>query len=189
MKIGFSGASGSGKTTIVKQLKELLSEDFNVVAINEVARSVFLEFNETYGYQNLTEIRNSEHYLSFQKRILDEQIYWERKYQKEYNIVLCDRTIYDILLYVLLYGKPRDIRRFLCYFEYRCEAHEPYDKIFLLEYLKGVDVDDGFRTPDIEYRNAQELILKNLLREVEYVYIPQSSVEQRLALILLELGL
>lgn len=178
MKIGLSGAGGSGKSTVAEAVFERLHNNgFSVGLINEVARWVFREFSEEHGFKNLTEIRRSDKYINFQKRILDEQIKLERDFEQMFDIVICDRTIYDIYMYAFLYSDSESFESFLKYYNYRKQNFKEYDKIFLFEYLKGVNVDDGFRTPDINYRSGQEVILKNILRD--YIYIPQKPIEVR----------
>jgi len=178
MKVGFVGASGSGKSTTA----EAIFKRYNVGLIKEVARIVFEEFSEKYGFRDLVELRNSDKYINFQKRILCEQIGLEREAVREFDVVLCDRTVYDIYMYAYLYSKPRDFESFLSYYNYRMKTFEEYDKIFFFEYLKGVDVDDGFRTPDVKYRDTQEIILKKILENlgINYTYIPQKPLEVRI---------
>ncbi len=53
MLIGFAGASGSGKTTLVNAIAEKI--DCGVV--REVARDVFEEWKQRYGFESLAEIR------------------------------------------------------------------------------------------------------------------------------------
>lgn len=177
MKVALTGASGSGKTVTANAIFEQLKDEYSIALIHELARYIFKEYQETYGFESLAELRRSVKHLQFQKDILREQIKIENIMSRKFDIVICDRTIFDSYLFAFLYGSPAEFEEYVTFFNKEIEKWQDYDKIFLLEYLKGVNVDDGFRTPDVGYRAAQEVILKNILPG--YVYVPQKSLEVR----------
>jgi len=181
MLVGFSGAAGSGKTTLVDLVAQKLRDHgYSVGVVREVAREVFKEFEERYGVKSLNELRSTELYLDFQIRILREQVSAEDRLLREHDIVLCDRTIYDNLMYTLIWcsgSAALETYRFV--FE-QCAKNRKYTIIFLCEPIND-DVDDGFRTPDIDYRELQEWLLKLLLPN--YSYLPVMPIEQRVSLV------
>jgi len=184
MIIGLCGPSGSGKTTTARMLYSTLKErGYNVGIVNEVVRDVFPRF----GFKDLTAIRNSDKYYEFEVAIMIEQMERESKAAKQYDIVICDRTVFDIFLYVVLYGDLETIIDFVDEFAGNLWYHS-YDKVFLFEPIPG-NVDDGFRTPDINNRDMQLFLLNRWLREMCYTYVPYMSVEDRVKFILKEVQL
>jgi len=146
--VGFSGAAGSGKTTLAREVAKRLKErGYSVAVVEEIARiAIFVE-----------------------------QLNAEDRARKEAEIVLCDRTVYDNLMYTLLWCDVRTIAMYCNQFV-RNVGDRRYDVIFLCEWIDG-DVDDGFRTPDIDYRETQEWLLKMLLPD--YIYLPVMPMEER----------
>jgi len=174
--VGFSGAAGSGKTTLAREVAKRLKErGYSVAVVEEIARKVFEEFREKYGVRSLNELRESGMYPAFQFAIFVEQLNAEDRARKEAEIVLCDRTVYDNLMYTLLWCDVRTIAMYCNQFV-RNVGDRRYDVIFLCEWIDG-DVDDGFRTPDIDYRETQEWLLKMLLPD--YIYLPVMPMEER----------
>ena len=58
ISIGFSGAAGVGKTTLVKELFSYYKKQGLIVdVINEVARDIFSIYSQTHGVRTLEEMR------------------------------------------------------------------------------------------------------------------------------------
>lgn len=177
MKIGFAGAAGSGKTTLVNELSKKME---NTGIVKEVARDVFSFFKEKFGVNSLKEIReDGKLHLRFQKMILDKQIAREKELSKKYKTVLTDRTVYDIFVYLVLRGDLSQLEAFTKYFNYRMENFEKYDLIFVPGYIEN-GVDDGLRSYDLEDRETQELLIISLLNRERWFYIPVMDVEKRI---------
>ena len=116
MKIGLTGTSCAGKTTLAKQL----SEYFNFDIVKEIARN--------YNKDDLI-------YENIQYNILFDQIRAELLSKKD---VVTDRTVIDNYIHIILRHKSRKsllhlIRSWV----------ETYDIIFLCKKLPFIE--DGFR--------------------------------------------
>lgn len=171
MLVGFAGASGSGKTTLVNECARRLKKlGYNVGVVNEVVREVFKEFQEAYGFNSLMEIRNSDMLLEFQKSCLIRQILKEDEAVREHDIVLTDRTVYDNIFYTLFWQKG-DIEGMKEYITLSdvVRMRDRYDLIFLCELIDD-NVDDGFRTVDVTYREVQHAIISMILPK--FIYVP-----------------
>ncbi len=177
MKIGFAGAAGSGKTTLVNELGKKME---NTGIVKEVARDVFETFKEKFGVNSLKEIReDGKLHLRFQKMILDKQIAKEKEMSEKYKTILTDRTVYDIFVYLVLRGDLNQLEAFTKYFNYRMENFKKYDLIFVPGYIED-NVDDGLRSYDLEDRETQELLIISLLNREKWYYVPVMSVNKRI---------
>ena len=169
--VGFDGASGGGKTTLVKALaKDLKKLGFKVGVVHEVVRDIFKEYQEKFGFKDLKEIRNSNMILDFQQKCLVEQYLEEEdKLNKGYDVVLSDRTLFGNEFFTLFYQNG-NFRALNGYFEKLKDylkvrmltRGKAYDLVIITPPLKGIDVDDGFRTYDLDYRDVQTFVIKQL---------------------------
>ena len=177
MLIGFSGASGSGKTAIVKELARRL----NCGLVPEIARKVFEEWKHRYGFESLAEIRMYSP-TRFQLEVLREQIKREDEELEKHDIVITDRTIYDNLFFAIFYHD--DINLLNRYFKEfrRREIQRKYDLLFICELLNA-DVNDGFRTADLAYRELQQFVIRRLV-PYRTLSIPVIQLESRIDLVL-----
>jgi len=176
MLIGFAGSSGSGKTTLVNAIAEKI--DCGVV--REVARDVFNDWKQRYGFESISEIRMYSP-TKFQLEVFREQIRKEDEELEKHDIVITDRTIYDNLFFTIFYHDDVSLlNRYLKEFRRR-EAERRYDLLFVCQAV-NVDV-DGFRTPDIAYRELQELVIARLV-PYRTLYVPAIPVDRRVDLVL-----
>lgn len=185
MLIGFSGPSCSGKTTVIQKVYEQLrNQGIRVAMINEVARWVFDRYFSGYG--TLDRLRRDKWALmQFQRKVYEEQIYLEQVLCQQYDLVLTDRTLFDVLMYVVTYCDVRHIAMFA----QSCMAvgDEWYDKVFLFEPLEGVNCEDGFRSAtDIGTRRVHFEMLKNWFGHWDRVVVVPAdmSVEERVQLVI-----
>jgi len=169
--IGFDGASGGGKTTLVNQLAEILErEGYDVGVVQEVVRGVFREFKKKYGFNNLTELRASSRIAEFQQRCLVEQYLQEELMMDEHDIVLSDRTLFGNEFFTLLYCKDsKALNEYFSkledYLNVRKLTHgKIYDAVVIVHPLPEINVDDGFRSQDLHYREVQTFAIKQLAR-------------------------
>lgn len=169
--IGFDGASGGGKTTLVKELaKALRKEGYEVGVITEVVRDVFEEFREKYGFNSLSEIRASPKIAEFQTECLKLQYYLENQMLADRcQIILTDRTLFGNEFFTILYCRDHEalnsyMKLLYEYLNLRIlDYGKVYDAVVIFPPLpKSVNVDDGFRTPDLNYRMAQTLVIEQL---------------------------
>ena len=177
MLIGFSGASGSGKTTLINAI----AEKINCGVVREVAREVFNDWRQRYGFESLAEIRIYSP-TKFQLEVFREQVRRENEELASHDIVLTDRTIYDNFFFTIFYHDDVSLlNRYLKEFRRR-EAERRYDLLFVCQAVSA-DVDDGFRTPDIAYRELQEFVIARLV-PYKTLYVPAIPVDRRVDLVL-----
>lgn len=97
LKIAFIGSHGVGKTTLCYGLAARLKErDLPVEVVHEVARRSPLPINE-------------ETSVAAQSWILHMQIAEELVAQVRYPVVVCDRSVLDNYVYLLLAAGPQEV--------------------------------------------------------------------------------
>ena len=176
MLIGFAGSSGSGKTTLVNAI----AEKINCGVVTEVARDVFNDWKR-YGFESLAEIRMYSP-TKFQLEVFREQVRREDEELANHDIVLTDRTIYDNFFFTLFYHDDVSLlNRYLKEFMKR-ELERRYDLLFFCQTVNA-DIDDGFRTPDLAYRELQEFVIRRLV-PYRTLYVPAIPVDRRVNLVL-----
>ena len=138
-KVAFIGSHGVGKTTLCYGLAARLKRrDVGVEVVHEVARRCPLPINE-------------ETSVAAQSWILHTQIAEELVAQARYPVVVCDRSVLDNYVYLLLAAGRQDAPQGL--------VHVP-----IVEELSP----DGVRAPDpgfqyaVEERLRQELAMREL---------------------------
>jgi GTPase SAR1 family protein len=149
-KIAFIGSHGVGKTTLCYGLAARLKRrDVAVEVVHEVARRCPLPINE-------------ETSVAAQSWILHSQIAEELVAQARYPVVVCDRSVLDNYVYLLLAAGRQEGAEALVRFwmqGYDLLVHVP-----IVEQLSP----DGIRSPDpgfqyaVEDRLARELAERNL---------------------------
>ncbi|HEX3130907.1 MAG TPA: ATP-binding protein [Thermoanaerobaculia bacterium] len=144
-KIAFIGTHGVGKTTLCYGLASRLKRrDISIEVVHEVARRCPLPINE-------------ETSVAAQSWILHTQIAEELVAQARYPVVVCDRSVLDNYVYLLLAAGRQDALEMLM------EAWiRTYD---ILVHVPIVDQPspDGFRSPDPSFQRAVD---ERLLREL-----------------------
>ncbi|MDR3591557.1 MAG: ATP-binding protein [Negativicutes bacterium] len=155
MKIAISGSHGVGKTTLAKAL----SEKLNYPMITEVARTVAKEM----GFANTDQIRQAdmETITRFQTRIFYDQMLAEHGYREHLDNFISDRSIFDCVAYMILYGMDQKIIDFFIASAAVMSGH--YDLIIFCPVPLGKIQNDGFRLTDKESQFKYGMILKDLL--------------------------
>ena len=187
--VGFAGASYSGKTTTANELKSrLIKEGYKVCLINEHARQILTEFKTT-----LDRIRNDKTlFMLFQNEILIrhiDNVY--RSLSDDYDIILCDRTVFDIVSYVILYNHLIHDDDFTAFYVNCIKFAKHYNTLFLFQplpmdnnYFDGVRLANEKRIMfqeilkgliasyylECQGFNVYEVPLMNLEDRVEYIY-------------------
>ena len=151
MKIAFIGSHGVGKTTLCYGLAARLKAcDVGVEVVHEVARRCPLPINE-------------ETSLSAQSWILHSQIAEELVAQARYPLVVCDRSVLDNYVYLLLAAGPQPGPEGLVSWWIRS-----YDLLVHVP-IVAEPRPDGIRAPNpsfqwaVEERLTRELAARNLL--------------------------
>ncbi|HHT09854.1 MAG TPA: AAA family ATPase [Atribacter sp.] len=187
ISIGFSGAAGVGKTTLVKELFSYYKKQGLIVdVINEVARDIFSIYSQTHGVRTLEEMRLiPELYLMFQNDVLEIQITREMRIrEKSPELLLLDRTVYDNYLYTLLYCRRSDhselfdriTKRF-----YEYLISQPYQQIIYLLPHGTKNYDEFRASEDLNNQEVQDVVLRLLtsfsLDRIKWV--TTTSLEER----------
>ena len=139
MKVAISGAHGTGKTTLayakVKALK-LANPTKTVALLQEVAAECPLPINRDATMQS-------------QLWILGQQLKREIELAARFDILVCDRTVFDILAYTC----HVDVRLGQDLFRALLPYARTYDIIYF-KHLKGNDFpyNDGLRDTDPAFR-------------------------------------
>ena len=176
MLIGFSGSVSSGKTTLVNAI----ADKINCGVVREVEKEVFEEWKHRYGFESIAEIR-MYYPTKFQLEVLREQIKREDEELEKHDVVIADRTIYDSLFFAIFYHDDVSLlNRYLKEFRKR-ELKQKYDLLFVCQAVNVVD--DGFRTPDIAYREIQEFVIRRLI-PYRTLRIPAIPADRRVNLVL-----
>lgn len=179
MIIGLSGASGSGKTTLTNALAgELRRRGYNVGVVKEVVRNVFPRYREKYGFKSLPELRKSPVVTQFQLEVFREQVRQEDEADRRYELVITDRTIYDNLFFTLFYHDSNYELLEQYIEELKVLESKRYQLIFLCSPLHE-NVDDGFRTTDLYYRNLQQFVIRRLIPPEIPVHVVPSFSEPK----------
>lgn len=160
MRIAFSGACHSGKTTLIKKIKAL---DNDFVVLDEIIRDYNIDIDDVRS-------RPGE-YLELQIKIITKKIQQERECVL-FNKVLIDRSIFDSTYYLNKYldvnklnNRQKILLNFLNnkIFAHYEKVNNIYDYIALLEPIK-VSEEDKFRPKDLELIQREEYeLIKELV--------------------------
>lgn len=144
-KLAFIGTHGVGKTTLCYDLASRLKRrDVALDVVHEVARRCPLPINEETG-------------VASESWILHTQVAEEVVAESRYPVVICDRSVLDNYVYLLLAAGPRPGLEALI--EHWIETYD------LLIHVPALDVPqpDGVRAPDPAF---QRLVEERLDREL-----------------------
>lgn len=92
VRLAFSGASGTGKSTLAIYVAELLGLPINPIGSRSVAQAM--------GFENPYDVDRAGKRTEFQQRLLDEKLAWER----DHEAFVTDRTTLDNLAYTTLHN-------------------------------------------------------------------------------------
>jgi len=163
-----TGGPSSGKTTTLAALEK---EKYKV--IYEAAR--FLIDEEMKKGKTLEEIRKDE--LSFQKKVLDIKLDWEKLLNKN-KLVFLERGIPDSIAYYQKCGIFNDLKL------KKAIDNCFYKKVFLLEMMEYEK--DYARTETLEEAKELEKLLEKGYKDldIEVIRVPPMSVNKRVKFIL-----
>lgn len=149
-KVAFIGSHGVGKTTLCYGLAARLKRrDVGVEVVHEVARRCPLPINE-------------ETSIAAQSWILHTQVAEELVAQARYPVAVCDRSVLDNYVYLLLAAGRQEVPESLVEFWLRT-----YDLLVHVPIVEDLSP-DGIRSPDpgfqqaVEDRLAQEIAERRL---------------------------
>jgi len=161
MKIAIVGAHGSGKSTIIYSVySQLKKNNSRVFVAPEVARSsLFLAANE----------KNPK----MQMDLFGRQISSEMTNSRNCDILLCDRSLFDILMYTrLFFQSDKEAISYSKSMSLFCKGYSSsYDHIFLTSKLYPTNVvKDDIRPEDETIQKNAGEELKNILDEFSVKY-------------------
>lgn len=156
LKIAFIGTHGVGKTTLCYGLAaRLKARDITLELVHEVARRCPLPINEGTS-------------LASQSWILHTQLAEEVIAQARYPVVICDRSVLDNYVYlVLAAGRQAALEHLVA------DWLETYDLLVVVPITEAPQ-EDGIRTTDPEF---QRLIEQRVRREIAEREIPALSLD------------
>ncbi len=145
-KVAFIGSHGVGKTTLAYGLAaRLKARDLSLEVLVEVARRCPLPINE-------------ETNLAAQAWILHTQVADELAAAARYPVVLCDRSVLDNYVYLLLAKGPQpSLEPFLEHWV------ATYDLLVHVPIVQSLVLDDGIRSTDLRFQRAVEERLESEL--------------------------
>jgi nicotinamide riboside kinase len=146
-KVAFIGTHGVGKTTLVYGLAAALkARDFSLEVIVEIARRCPLPLNE-------------ETSLAAQSWILHNQVAEEVVAEARYPVVICDRSVLDNYVYLLLAAGSQPALDGLVSMQLAT-----YDLLVQVPIVEGAEVlADGVRSTNNRFRRAVEQRLNDEL--------------------------
>lgn len=161
MKIAITGAHGSGKSTLITYVySELKKKGLRVNLSPEVARSsLFLAANEKIP--------------KMQMDLFGRQIAIEMTYSRNCDILLCDRSIFDILMYTRLFfpDNPEAVSYTKSMASFCSEYKNTYAHIFVTTKLySSSKVQDDIRPKEQKLQQEADENLRATLDEFEKNY-------------------
>lgn len=151
-KYGFVGSHGTGKSSAALHLAALLklnNRDKSVKLLEENVREIANIFNNNLNNSN------------FQKLCMVDHLHKELTSEQLYDLVVCDRTTLDTLVYGMVYKVKLPPE----YFSLALNNLNSFEKIFFVR-PKNRDSGlspDGFRDTNIELRNEVDLQFEKML--------------------------
>lgn len=161
MKIAIVGAHGSGKSTIISSVySELKKDDYRVFVAPEVARSsLYLAANEKTP--------------KMQMDLFGRQISSEMTNSRNCDILLCDRSLFDILMYTrIFFEEEAEGMSYADSMSSFCKAYShSYDHIFMTSKLYSPElIKDEIRPKNKELQEKAKGKLKDILDEFSVNY-------------------
>ena len=201
MLISISGASSTGKSTLIKALKERLEKEvragnfYNELNINkseikriEFVREYIREYADFYKIDIKDTFKVPEDAVKFQFELFE---YLKKEYRtvliESDTLYICDRCPFDSIIYLTInYWRLSDelkvkySREYIKYIHKSMElTNQSVDKIFLtmIDKIDGSDIEDDGVRPDIykSTRNFEIGLFKQLCRGLNFFYLPNET--------------
>ena len=172
MLISFSGAQSTGKSTLLKILKDNNSDIF---IVDEVTRKIKRKFNMPINEDggDLT-----------QYMIMNDHI--ENVYRKTYaEHTILDRCAVDGIVYTDWLARQNKVSKVIYDAALRVYTHliDKYDVIFYTNPHDVPLVDDGERSADINFRNDIIELFEGYLNGFDNIVTLSGTVEERLKIV------
>jgi predicted ATPase len=157
LRIAFSGASGTGKTTLASHLAEALGIPLCPVGPRQVAAQM--------GYASPYDVDGAGRRAEFQRRLLDEKVAWEAAHAS----FVTDRSAIDLLAYFALH----DVRSVTAeVFDRSTAALRRYTHVLYCPVAAHcAPAGDPQRVQEVEYHRICDAILSGLIGS----YMPEPT--------------
>lgn len=173
VKIGLTGAGGTGKTTVMR----LVAKALGVPELPSVVRGVFEDFGVKHEAEQLA--WQTERKWQLQRAIFDRRLKVESEYP---NGFISDRTILDHLMYCYIRAAEAvsdatalDLESMVV------ENLRSYDVLVFFPAGQFVPSDDGFRQEGLAYQMLQDCFLRGFLdrHRIRHLQVEPGTPEQR----------
>lgn len=168
-KIAISGTHGSGKSTLVSELySKLKKKNIRVNTTTEVARkSIFLASKEISPAMQLD--------------LFGKQISEEMEASRNCDLLLCDRSIIDILMYTKLFfpNNPQAKMFSSAMEDFIKTYHKTYRYIFKLSTIYNTNlVKDDIRPKDLKIQQDADKAIEKEFQNlgIEYIDLPKDNI-------------
>lgn len=171
MNVTFTGPQCSGKTTLLKQMKQTSGVMDQYMYIDEVTRLIKREFNVPINEEGATDVT--------QLLILNKELENLFKYNYElwpgYRGVVHDRCLLDGLVFTEYFHEKKLVSQLVWSqaLHYWNRFHSKYDIIFYPDPHEIKLEDDGERSTNTEFRNA-------IIEKYENYYLKQFQWKDRI---------
>lgn len=171
MKVALVGAHGSGKSTIISAVySELKKRNIRVNMSQEVAReSLFLAAKENTPKKQMD--------------LFGRQISMEMTCSRNCDMLLCDRSVFDILMYTrLFFPNDEEAKSYAKSMEKFCEDYKKsYSQFFVTTKMYSpTQTQDDIRPSEHSLQEQADIQLRRTLDEFEikYILLGKNPVEE-----------
>lgn len=181
MLIAISGSQGSGKTTILNELKKRSC----YIADQNIARSVLTDWKLALEDVN----KDRDLTVKFQEEVLKRKWNAEEDDILHNDVVFTERTYADVFVYTLItLGMHNKYSDWLSQYYVKCMNYQQaYEKVFYLRAGHFAIQHDGTRGSNIHYSRMVDVTLLDLTRQMTHAgklsVVDTPCLEQRLAII------
>jgi hypothetical protein len=172
--IGFTGTSGTGKTSLAEELQRRYPDIINVCdeGTHYAAKKI--------GFEKMTDCPKDKFY-EFEQLLIQNHL--NKIAHNDKPILITDRTIYDIYIYTMT--SPEIPDSFKDYVYFLCQSitnSNFYDEIIYFPVI-DVDLNDGFRSGDKYRYKVLDYTLNGVYQEFGLCiksYTKNSTLEERI---------
>lgn len=178
LKVGFSGAHSTGKTTLINQLRGYLESQFgrDVGLITEVARDLIYRSGDDAFLHRKNSSKERQFWIQIQQIILESEV----THRTNKSILLTDRTVVDNLAYTRHNFPPerRDVPMDPFLDEQATSWMRTYDLVFYLPVEFPLDI-DTVREDDTAFQLDIDTTIRRLLLSYNIPFVTLTGAPDR----------